>query len=1025
METAPTRVVVRPSYAKWAAWVCWSGLAAGGVLLGLYVDRRRTLPDEVPLQLAGGWERACRIVYGQSLWCPAPGGQREPFRRALWLDSFLFIPGYALALLAVFGLGSCFLYRKVTRRLMLRCLAATGVMAAADICENVFLYRALDGLGTGADGDWRKASWCALLKWALAGPLTMAAVWIALTLVARFLLLPRAVVKTTGATPPGTPPAAGPAARAPRVRKAHELANRGVPWDDPDIITPPAAPHAITAVAEWANPSVTAEPPDSVKERWRTRALELPGRKPAEVGICVSGGGIRSASVTLGALQALREGGVLTKARYLVSVSGGGYMSGAFQLALTGRRPAHLANAGLATVRDVFAPGSPEEDHIRRHAKYLADSPREKLLAAGIVLRGLFVSLGLLALAFIVVGVYLGAFYHLVPLTDLDRLRTYPTASFPGLSEQLHAEVRTPLIALLALAAVVSVAASLIRSHNGKSRPPWVRTTVKGILALAAAVAVFAVVLPAMVWCFAWLANRADLPQGPKGISVFGALTAAATGLGGLFTAARDRVTKVRPDGDKAGPFSGAASIVTRTGAGWVQTLVVWLVLTLVAFFGLALVSWSAVYAHGWSGWWQWGLPALLLFSALAVDQTTFSLHPFYRQRLAGAFAVRRAVLRDGSVGALPYDYNAESTSLSTYGKRVTGGEDREGGEGGEESFPQTIFVASAALSLRNRTAPGRPAVPFTFSHDYVGGPDTGWVRTTTMENTAHPLIGRDLTVQSAVAVSGAAFASAMGTQSMAAQRLLALSNLRLGTWVPNPLYLAEVAQRGPDWVMPRLPRVRRLRYQLQELVGRYSDSSPMLLCTDGGHFDNLGLVELLRLRCRTVYVIDSSGDSPPLATTLAQAVTLAYEDLGVQITFDQKEVLKLVPGSAEKVAPEAPMAALNTRFSASCLVKGAITYPEDVEFEEGKPRTRHGTIVFAKASLTPDMPYELLSYALREKAFPRRSTMDQWFDHSQFDAYRELGYHLGAAAVWPAPVKRHRLFDRAGRHPAGPPRSG
>ncbi|MEU9299895.1 hypothetical protein [Streptomyces sp. NPDC048269] len=1015
--------------------MCWFGLIAGGVLLGLYFGEHRDLPEEVSLQLAGSWDRACRIIYGQSLWCPVPGEQLRPFRRALWLDSFRFVPGYTLALLAVFGLGSCFLYRKVSRRLMLRGLAATGVMAAADICENVFLYRAMDGLGTGAEGDWRRASWCALLKWALAGPLTVAALWIALTLVARFFLLPRAVVKTTGTAPPGTPrPATPPPARVPRVRKAHELANRGVVEDDPDIITPPAAPHAMTPVSEWSDPSVSAEPPDSVRERWRTRALELPGRKAAEVGICVSGGGIRSASVTLGALQALREGGVLAKARYLVSVSGGGYMSGAFQLALTGRRPAHVASAGLATVRDVFAPGSPEEDHIRRHAKYLADSPREKLLAAGIVLRGLSVSLGLLALAFVVVGVYLSAFYHLVPLTDLDRLRTYP-AAFPGLSDQLHAEVRTPLVALVALAAVVSVAASLIRSHNGKSRPLWVRTTVKGLLVLAAAVAVFALILPTVLWFFAWLANREDIfPEGPQGISIFGALTAAATGLGGLFTASMNRVTKVRPDGDKAGPFSRAGSLVTRTGTSCVQTLVVWLVLTLVAFFGLALLSWSAVYAHSWSGWWRWGLAALLLFSALAVDQTTFSLHPFYRQRLASAFAVRRAVLRDGSVGALPYDYNAEQTKLSTYGKRVAGPEDKEGeqhkgdGEGkdGKEgTFPQTIFVASAALSLRNRTAPGRPAVPFTFSHDYIGGPDTGWVRTTTMENTAHPLVSRDLTVQSAVAVSGAAFASAMGTQSMAAQRLLALSNLRLGTWVPNPLYLAEVAQRGPDWVMPRLPRVRRLRYQLQELVGRYSDSSPMLLCTDGGHFDNLGLVELLRLRCRTVYVIDSSGDSPPLATTLAQAVTLAYEDLGVQITFDQKEVLKLVPGSAEKVEPTEPMAALNTRFSASCLVKGVITYPEEVDFEDGKPGTRLGTIVFAKASLTPDMPYELLSYALREKAFPRQSTMDQWFDHTQFDAYRELGYHLGAAAVWPAPVKRRRLFDRAGRPPAEPRRSG
>lgn len=467
METAApaaTPRAARPPHAKWAAWPCGALLAAGGVLIGLYAAKRRGLPDEVPLQLAGGWERACQLIYGQSLWCPVPGGHREPFRRALWLDSFLFVPGYALALLAVFGFGSCFLYRRLSQRFMFGGLAATAVMAAADICENVFLYRALDGLGTGADGDWQRASWCALLKWSLAGPLVGAALWIGLTLVSRRFLLRRAVVR-------GGPPGTAPSGREPVVQKAHELANRGTAWKDPDVIAPPAAPHATTPVGEWTDPRVAPEPPDSARERWRTRALRLPGREPAEVGICVSGGGIRSASVTLGALQALREGGVLGRARYLVSVSGGGYTAGAFQLALTRRRPA-AAGPRLATVRDVFAPGSPEEDHIRRHAKYLADSPREKLLAAGTILRGLCVSLGLLALACVVVGVYLSAFYELAPLTALERLRPDRAAGFPGLSDQLHGEVRTPLVALVALAAAVSVAASLLRSRRGSPARP-------------------------------------------------------------------------------------------------------------------------------------------------------------------------------------------------------------------------------------------------------------------------------------------------------------------------------------------------------------------------------------------------------------------------------------------------------------------------------------------------------------------------------------------------------------------------
>jgi hypothetical protein len=60
-------------------------------------------------------------------------------------------------------------------------------------------------------------------------------------------------------------------------------------------------------------------------------------------------------------------------------------MTGAFQLALT---HAKKDADSLATPGDVFAPGSAEEDHLRRHGKYLADGGREWLAALGVVLRG-------------------------------------------------------------------------------------------------------------------------------------------------------------------------------------------------------------------------------------------------------------------------------------------------------------------------------------------------------------------------------------------------------------------------------------------------------------------------------------------------------------------------------------------------------------------------------------------------------------------------------------------------------------
>jgi hypothetical protein len=915
------------------------------------------------------------------------GGARL-FQDGLVLDWRMFIPGYTLVLAAVFGLGCLFLYRDSSRRWAMRALVATSVPFAGDMLENVFLFRALNRLVAGAADPYLKwAAYCALIKWAVVLPLVLVAAWLAATLVLR-LVLPPATIK--GALGDCGVPVLG---------HAHRMAAKLADCPpNPDVIAPPAAPHDSVPLSDWgAGSAKFPDPGPSARARWRTRAVQLPNREPAELGICVSGGGIRSASVTLGALQALRDKGTLAKARYLVSVSGGGYTAGAFQLALTPERLLDRngdrvpVQADLAVAQDVFAPGSPEEDHIRRHAKYLADGPMDMVRATGAVLAGLVVSLGMVALLFAVAGLYLHAFYSKLPLVDLDSFRP-DQGRIPPLKPYRHA--LPPILALVALAGLIAVGAALAGAARGRSRPAWVRSTVKALVGLAFLVTAYTVVIPAVVWFFAWLGNvKKVLPTEGAEVSVLGAITAAATALAAFFTAATGKVQTFRQSGEKLGLFGkkgdSTDTLLADSGSNWLKVALCWLALLLVAFFGLALMSWSAVYAGGWHRVWQLGLPLALLALPFVIDQTAFSLHPFYRQRLASAFAVRRAVLKDGSVGALPYDYNAEPTPLSTYAYRAN-------------DFPQVIFAASAAISLRNRTAPGRPAVPFTFASDYVGGPDTGWVRTSTLEETTPPLVRRDLTVQAAMAVSGAAFASAMGTQTLYFERLLALSNMRLGTWIPNPLYLAELARYKPNKTMPRLPRVRRLRYQMQELVGRYSDTSPMLLCTDGGHFDNLGLVEMLRLRCRTIYVIDASGDKPPLATTLAEAVTLAYEELGVRITFGDQDhkLLALVPGSAEPLEPTGPMAALNARFSATCAVRGTIRYPEPIQFSDDAPPTRQGTIIVAKASLTPDMPYELLSFALQEKAFPRRATFDQWFDHTQFDAYRALGHHLGLRAV-------------------------
>src|SRR5919198_807424 len=685
---------------------------------------------------------------------------------------------------------------------------------------------------------------------------------------------------------------------------------------------------------------------------WDSARNVPPRRGVADVGIAVSGGGIRSACVTLGALQSLRQRGELQRASYLVSVSGGGYV---------------------------------------------ADGAREWIIALWTVLRGVVVSLALITLTVAVAGLLLSRFYELVRVVHLDQLRPRFVAD-PA--QKAPAFPSPPAGVLLAIGATaVDAFASfgfgiLVLSVFAKPFRRRGRIT-RDLAALAALLAVIGVALPALVWASA----RLTWGLGVKGAvstatgSAVGAVLLAYLGtLVGVLWRKRQTIGKqvgtVRGWITGAGGKSGTQQAVPTS---LLQRLIVLAALLILSLGFLLVLGWVVATAPLWPTSWRFGLPAVLAFCAIFLDQTWLRLHPVYRRRLASAFPARPLKAPKGKVFAAAYPFDAESTRISDYAARPPSGD-----------FPKVIFAAAANLSGQDRTPPGRHAVSYTLAGDFVGGPDVGWVKTEKLERHVSRHLARDLTVQAAVAISGAAFASAMGRQAKAFQTFFALSNARLGAWLPNPAFLyGEAIDPGEDprtarkqWTRPRLPWVRRLSYLLREIAGRYPCENRLLFCTDGGHYENLGLVELLRRGCKLAYCIDASGDSPPLAATLAEAITLASEELG--ITIDLHEPYDLVPGSADALEPKDPLAGLNSRLSKTAICTGTIHYPP----EPGFPNGRTGRLVVAKAALTADLPCQLLSYASKNPVFPRDSTSDQWFDQGQFDAYQALGRYLGHRAV-------------------------
>ena len=91
-----------------------------------------------------------------------------------------------------------------------------------------------------------------------------------------------------------------------------------------------------------------------------------PVKPIARVGICCSGGGIRSAAFNLGALQALQEERVLGSAEYVAAVSGGNYIASALTISHA------YAEPGAEDGHPLWAHGSPEERLLRRNTNYLA-----------------------------------------------------------------------------------------------------------------------------------------------------------------------------------------------------------------------------------------------------------------------------------------------------------------------------------------------------------------------------------------------------------------------------------------------------------------------------------------------------------------------------------------------------------------------------------------------------------------------------------------------------------------------------
>ncbi|HEV2776476.1 MAG TPA: hypothetical protein VGV90_12855, partial [Solirubrobacteraceae bacterium] len=220
---------------------------------------------------------------------------------------------------------------------------------------------------------------------------------------------------------------------------------------------------------------------------------------PQRMGICCSGGGIRSASFNLGALQALRHGRELGRATYIAAVSGGSYIAGSVcMVAKTwpagqprpgkGERGHDDSDPSIVNTDALpFHPGSPEEQYLRNRSTYMAPTRLDKLFLAWRVLLGLLVNLTLVGLPLFAIGVALA----LVVYPDYGLADSASGADAPGW-------VMWTLIGSFGLAVLLGLIALLSRPKSDWMRR-FLETWSLRMLLMSAVVAVVLIAVPALI----------------------------------------------------------------------------------------------------------------------------------------------------------------------------------------------------------------------------------------------------------------------------------------------------------------------------------------------------------------------------------------------------------------------------------------------------------------------------------------------------------------------------------------------
>lgn len=347
----------------------------------------------------------------------------------------------------------------------------------------------------------------------------------------------------------------------------------------------------------------------------------------------------------------------------------------------------------------------------------------------------------------------------------------------------------------------------------------------------------------------------------------------------------------------------------------------------------------------------------------LFVNVNKFSLHAAYRDRLIRAY-----------LGA---------SNLQREPNLFTGFDENDNLQMRDLKQKKPLHVINQTLNLvsgKNLAWQQRKATSFTVSHLHCGNFMLGYRSSEDYAKSKglNLLNGerekRAITLGTATAISGAAASPNMGYYSSSIVTfLMALFNVRLGWWLGNPGPAGDKTfdKSGPTFAPRPL---------IEETLGLTDEENPYIYLSDGGHFENLGIYEMVRRRCHLIVVSDAACDTKFEYNDLSNAVEKVRVDLGVpiNISFDN---IPIYPPNAKDIQKD----------RASYCAIARISYTK-VDGDDA----RDGLLIYIKPTLYGKEPIDVIHYSKENPEFPQQSTADQFYSETQFESYRTLGFYIG-----------------------------